>query len=161
MCTLKFAPIGGVLSSGAWDGTVKVWDVYKSHNVETLVHQRDVLALDFRGDGKELVTATSAGTLQFWDLEEGTVKSVIEGGKDVKGGRKENDRMTADNNAMGRHFTTVVYSADGAHVLAGGNSRYICIYNVATSMLVKKVRSDEGRRTAGAKRQQHTAHQYN
>mmetsp|Transcript_9075 Transcript_9075/g.18345 ORF Transcript_9075/g.18345 Transcript_9075/m.18345 type:complete len:850 (+) Transcript_9075:214-2763(+) len=138
VCTLKFAPIGGVLSSGAWDGTVKVWDVYKSNNVETLIHQRDVLALDYRGDGKEIVTATSAGTLNFWDLEEGELKNVIEGHRDIMGGRKENDRMTAENNASARHFTSVTYSADGAYVLAGGNSKYICIYNVASGILVKK-----------------------
>ena len=53
-------------------------------------------------------------------------------------GRKMNDRMTADNNSSSRYFTSVCYSADGSCVLAGGNSKYVCIYGVAQQILVKK-----------------------
>jgi periodic tryptophan protein 2 len=49
-----------------------------------------------------------------------------------------NDRMTSDNNASSRFFTSVCYSADGSCVLAGGNSKYICIYEVSQQILVKK-----------------------
>ena len=114
--------------------------------METLIHQRDVLSLDYRGDGKEIVTATSGGSLYFWDLDSGEVSRVIDGGRDIMGGRKENDRMTASNNASSRHFTTVVYAKDGNHVLAGGNSKYICIYHVATGILVKKFVVSHNRR---------------
>lgn len=53
-------------------------------------------------------------------------------------GRKINDRMTSDNNASSRYFTSVCYSADGSCVLAGGNSKYVCIYEVSQQILVKK-----------------------
>jgi periodic tryptophan protein 2 len=53
-------------------------------------------------------------------------------------GRKVNDRMTSDNNASSRYFTSVCYSADGSCILAGGNSKYICIYEVSQQILVKK-----------------------
>lgn len=53
-------------------------------------------------------------------------------------GRKINDRMTSDNNSSARYFTSVCYSADGSCVLAGGNSKYICIYEVSQQILVKK-----------------------
>lgn len=53
-------------------------------------------------------------------------------------GRKLNDRMTSDNNASSRYFTSVCYSADGSCVLAGGNSKYVCIYEVSQQMLLKK-----------------------
>ena len=49
-----------------------------------------------------------------------------------------NDRMTADNNTSSRYFTSVCYSADGACVLAGGNSKFICIYEVSQQILLKK-----------------------
>ncbi len=49
-----------------------------------------------------------------------------------------NDRMTSDNNSSSRYFTSVCYSADGTCILAGGNSKYICIYEVSQQVLVRK-----------------------
>lgn len=46
--------------------------------------------------------------------------------------------MTSDNNASSRYFTSVCYSADGSCILAGGNSKYICIYEVSQRILIKK-----------------------
>ena len=46
--------------------------------------------------------------------------------------------MTADNNAASRYFTSVCFSADGTCVLAGGNSKYVCIYEVSQQILLKK-----------------------
>lgn len=37
-----------------------------------------------------------------------------------------------------RSFTSLCYSADGESVLAGGQSRFVCIYNVQEQMLMKK-----------------------
>jgi periodic tryptophan protein 2 len=76
--------------------------------------------------------------LHFWDVEEGTQLSTIEGRRDISGGRFANDAMTADNAARSKYFTSVVYSADGSCVLAGGYSKYVCIYVVATGTLLKK-----------------------
>lgn len=53
-------------------------------------------------------------------------------------GRKLNDRMTSDNNASSRYFTSICYSADGSCLLAGGNSKYVCIYEISQQMLLKK-----------------------
>ena len=44
----------------------------------------------------------------------------------------------ADNNASSRYFTSVCYSADGSCVLAGGNSKYVCIYEISQQILLKK-----------------------
>jgi periodic tryptophan protein 2 len=46
--------------------------------------------------------------------------------------------MTSDNNSASRFFTSVCFSADGTCVLAGGNSKYVCIYEVSQQMLLKK-----------------------
>lgn len=37
-----------------------------------------------------------------------------------------------------RSFTSLCYSADGESVLAGGLSKFVCIYNIREQMLVKK-----------------------
>lgn len=37
-----------------------------------------------------------------------------------------------------RSFTSLCYSADGESVLAGGQSKFVCIYNVKEQMLMKK-----------------------
>ena len=49
-----------------------------------------------------------------------------------------NDRTTADNNASSRYFTSIAYSADGTCLLAGGNSKYVCIYEISQQILLKK-----------------------
>ena len=130
---------GGMLASGSWDGTMKLWEVYKT-NVpsESFQHGSDVVCLAWRPDSKELCTGTLGGLLTFWDRESGKLKFEIDGRKDISGGRKLNDRMTSDNNANSRYFTSVCYSADGSCVLAGGNSKYVCIYEVSQQILLKK-----------------------
>lgn len=139
VCDLAFQPNGGVLVSASWDGTVKLWDLYKSHvPTESLAHTTDVVCVACRPDGKEICSGTVGGMLSFWDVDSGKLKFEIDGRRDIAGGRKMNDRVTADNNAASRYFTTVCYSADGSCVLAGGNSKYVCIYAVAQQMLLRK-----------------------
>jgi periodic tryptophan protein 2 len=148
VCDLQFASAGGssshaaggsMLVSASWDGTVKLWDVYKT-NVpsETLQHTSDVVCVAVRPDGLEICTGTVSGILHFWDVSTGKLSHEMDGRRDVAGGRKMNDARTADNNASSRYFTSVCYSADGACVLAGGNSKYVCIYHVQQQMLLKK-----------------------
>jgi periodic tryptophan protein 2 len=91
-----------------------------------------------RPDGKEICTGTINGLLSFWDVEHAKLKFEIDGRRDIAGGRKLNDRMTSDNNASSRYFTSVCYSADGSCILAGGNSKYVCIYEISQQILLKK-----------------------
>jgi periodic tryptophan protein 2 len=118
---------------------VKTWDLYKGNvPTETLQHSTDVVCVAIRPDGKEICSGSIGGLLSFWDVENAKLKYEIDGRRDIAGGRKINDRMTADNNAASRYFTSVCYSADGSCVLAGGNSKYVCIYEVSQQMLLKK-----------------------
>lgn len=139
VCSLTFQPNGGTLLSASWDGTVKSWDLYKGNvPTESLQHTSDVVCVACRPDGKEICTGTIGGLLSFWDVESAKLKFEIDGRRDIAGGRKMNDRMSADNNASSRYFTSVCYSADGSCVLAGGNSKYVCIYEVSQQILLKK-----------------------
>jgi periodic tryptophan protein 2 len=139
VCDLAFQKTGGMLASASWDGTMKLWDLYKG-NVpsESAQHASDVVCVAFRPDGKEICTGTIGGLLSFWNTEDAKLKYEIDGRRDIAGGRKLNDRMTSDNNASSRYFTSVCYSADGSCILAGGNSKYVCIYEVSQQMLLKK-----------------------
>ena len=38
----------------------------------------------------------------------------------------------------GRYFKSVCYSADGDFVLAAGMSKYVCIYDIKSKVIVRK-----------------------
>lgn len=44
-----------------------------------------------------------------------------------------------------RCFTSLCYTADGQCVLAGGRSKFVCIYNVTHQMLLKKFQISRNR----------------
>lgn len=139
VCDLAFSNGAGMVVSASWDGTVKTWDLYKTNtSMENFQHSTDVVCVAFRPDGKEICTGTIGGLLSFWNVETGRLLHEIDGRNDIAGGRKMNDRMTANNNAGSRYFTSVCYSADGTCVLAGGNSKVVCIYEVKQQILLKK-----------------------
>lgn len=109
-----------------------MWDVFESKGaVETFPHTHDVLTVVYRPDGKQLACSTLDGQIHFWDPIDGSLMYTIEGRRDVAGGRLMTDRRSAANSSSGKCFTSLCYSADGSYILAGGNSRYICMYDVA------------------------------
>ncbi|KAF1457078.1 hypothetical protein FQV21_0014314, partial [Spheniscus demersus] len=137
--SLSFNPMKCVLASASWDKTVKLWDMLDSWRTkETLILNSDVLVVAFRPDGKELAVAALNGQITFWDHENAVQTGSIEGRHDLQMGRKELDKITAKQAAKGKSFTTLCYSADGQSVLAGGLSKFVCIYNVKEQILMKK-----------------------
>ncbi|KDO23505.1 hypothetical protein SPRG_11427 [Saprolegnia parasitica CBS 223.65] len=149
-----------LLASDSWDHTVRVWNVYQNKPfVEPLAHSSDVLAVAFRPDGKQVCSATLNGQLNLWNIADGEQVGQIDGQKDVSGGRHSTDAITAKNNTRSKHFTSVCYSADGSVVLAGGQSKYICIYEVASRshLLLKKFQLTHNRSLEGVLDKLHTA----
>lgn len=121
-----------VLASSSWDKTVRLWDVFEGKGgVEKFDHTHDVLTLAYRPDGKQLACSSLDGQIHFWDTLEGEEMFTIEGRRDISGGRLMTDRRSAANSSAGKCFTTLCYSADGSYILAGGSSKYICVYDVA------------------------------
>lgn len=145
--SLAFSPSGAnQLVSGSWDRTVRVWNVFgRSHAVEPFSLNSDVLAVACRPDGKELAASTLDGQITFFDIQQCKQTNVIEGRKDVSGGRKANDRVTAANNASGKAYNSLAYTADGRCILAGGNSKYVVLYDVreGEGVMVKKFQISE------------------
>lgn len=137
--SLAFSSNGMMLVSGSWDHTARTWDIFgRNKHVESLQHQNEVLAVAFRPDGKEIASATLDGQLSLWDVDLAKQVGTIEGRKDISGGRRLNDRTTAENSSSGKCFNSICYTADGSSIIGGGNSKYICIYDIETKVLVKK-----------------------
>lgn len=136
---LSFSPRAPVLASASWDKTVRLWEPYKNTAaLETLKQEREVLALAWRPDGQQLCVSTLKGELAVWDTKLGNQISAIEGRSDVTGGRLSTSRRSAVKSAAGKSFTSVCYSADGQCVLAGGRSKYVCLYEVSQGLLLRK-----------------------
>ncbi|MBN3304997.1 PWP2 protein, partial [Amia calva] len=136
---LSFSPVQSILASTSWDKTVKLWDMYDSWKTkETLPLTSDALAVTYRADGKELAVATLDGEITFWDPQNAVQIGSITGRHDLQMGRKETDKITAKHAAKGKSFTTLCYSADGLSILAGGQSKFVCIYNISEKILMKK-----------------------
>lgn len=101
---------------------MKLWDVYKNNCIETMEHGCDVLAVAFRPDGKEVCAAATNGNIHIWDVEMGTQVGLIEGRRDIVGGRNSADIGGGASANRSKHFNTVVYTADGSCILAGDST---------------------------------------
>ncbi|KDD71174.1 hypothetical protein H632_c5640p0, partial [Helicosporidium sp. ATCC 50920] len=129
---LAFAPGSSLLASASWDRTVRTWNVFDSKgSAEALRHGHEVLTLAWRPDGRQLASAALDGSIYLWQPHEAELQGVIPGARDLASGRRVADRQTAENAQKGRAFCALAYAADGALLLAGGNSRHVCVYDVA------------------------------
>lgn len=137
--SLAFSADGSHLVSGSWDRTVRLWSVFgRTQTSEPLQLQADVLCVAFRPDGRQIAASSLDGQITFWNVEEATQDGGIDGRRDVSGGRRVTDRRTAANSAATKSFNSITYSADGSCLLAAGNSKYICLFDVTTGSLCKK-----------------------
>lgn len=137
--SLAFAGDGNHLVSGSWDRTVRIWSVFgRAQTSEPLQLVSDVLSVAFRPDGKQVSASTLDGQLSFWNVDDAVQEGNVDGRRDVSGGRKNSDRTTAANAAGTKAFNRITYSADGSCILAAGNSKYICLYDVNTGSMIKK-----------------------
>ncbi|TRY95282.1 hypothetical protein DNTS_006739 [Danionella cerebrum] len=136
---LCFSPVQSVLASVSWDRSVRLWDMLDSWQTrETFQLTSDGLAVTYRPDGQELAVASLDGEITFWDPQTGRQTGSIAGRHDLQMGRKEAEKITAKHSAKGKSFNSLCYSADGESILAGGQSKFVCIYNVKEQILMKK-----------------------
>ncbi|KAL8819115.1 MAG: hypothetical protein Q9223_002386 [Gallowayella weberi] len=137
--SMAFAPSGGLLISGSWDHTVRIWNIFnRTQSNEALQLQADITDVAVRPDSKQIAVSTLDGQLTFWSVSEGIQSASLDGRRDASGGRKVTDRRTAANAAGTKSFNCISYSMDGSCILAGGNSKYMCLYDVLSGSLLKK-----------------------
>lgn len=148
--SIAFNPAFPQLATASWDKTVKLWNIYTSKVAfETFKHGYDITCIQYRPDGKQLCVAALDGCLYFWNVLEGVQEGMIEGRKDINAGRGKDDARTAKNNPSSKFFTCLSYSSDGRFILAGGNSRFICLYDIENKILVKKFQTSHNRSIEG------------
>ena len=139
IAALAFASNGGNFVSGSWDRTVRIWDIFgRTQASEPLQLQADILDLAFRPDSKQVAVSTLDGQLTFWSATEASQEAGVDGRRDISGGRRLIDRRTAANAAGTKAFNAIAYSSDGSCIVAAGNSKYICLYDVQSGTLIKK-----------------------
>ena len=136
---LAFTPNGNSLVSGSWDRTARIWSIFdRTQTSEPLQLQADVLDIAIRPDSLQLAVSTLDGQVTFWSIADAEQIAGVDGRRDASGGRKYTDRRTAANVSGTKSFNSIQYSTDGSCLLAGGNSKYICLYSVTTMVLIKK-----------------------
>ncbi|XP_022199019.2 periodic tryptophan protein 2 homolog [Nilaparvata lugens] len=145
---LAFSPVlsSTALASVSWDKTLRLWNAIESGaQSETIVLSSDGVSVAYKPDGKEVIVATLNGHLTSFEVESASQCSCIEGRNDLSSGRLEADLITAKKSLAGKSFNTVCYSADGEYVIAGGQSKHVCIYYVKEGLLTKKFEITQNR----------------
>ncbi len=87
--SVSFRPDGSMLASGAWDGTVMLWDAQKGQLLQTLKgHTGWVRSVAFHPDGSTLASGSWDGTVRLWDVHKGqllhTLREYAEAGPGLK-----------------------------------------------------------------------------
>jgi periodic tryptophan protein 2 len=86
-----------------------------------------------RKDGKEFCVSTLKGEIYLWN-DQSQVVGVIDCKRDLEYGRLDSDRSKNTH----KYFRSLEYSADGDYILAGGNSKYVCLYELRHRIMLKK-----------------------
>uniref|UniRef100_A0A182P7K7 Small-subunit processome Utp12 domain-containing protein n=1 Tax=Anopheles epiroticus TaxID=199890 RepID=A0A182P7K7_9DIPT len=150
--SLAFSPVASssALVSGSWDQTLRIWDCLQASGAqETVQTGSDVICVAFKPDGEEVAISTLNGNITVFHVKTAAQLASIEGRKDMEGSISQSDVTSAKKNLLGRAFTSICYSADGECLLAGGKSKYVCIYNVKEGILLKKFQITQNRSLDG------------
>ena len=140
------SPSSSTLASASWDKTLRIWNALSvSSSSEAVQILSDATAVAFRPDGLEVAVATLNGHISFFDAKSSSQSGTIEGRTDLGSGRSDTDLITAKKSLQGKSFLTLCYSADGTCILAGGQSKNICIYHVKERLLLKKFELTQNR----------------
>lgn len=147
---LSFGVENSVLASSSWDKTIRIWSIFsRSQQVEPIEVQSDVLSIAMRPDSKEVSVSMLDGHIVTYNVEDANQVHLIDGKRDIIGGRYLDDRFESKNSARSKYFTTIDYSFDGNFLIAGGNNNSICLYDVENEVLLKKFRVSENMKLDG------------
>ncbi|XP_065337369.1 periodic tryptophan protein 2 homolog [Cloeon dipterum] len=150
--SISFSPSvsGTTLASVSWDKTIKIWNTIETgSDHETIEMQSSVVCVAYRPDGEQLAVATLDGQISFFETKFANQTGYIDGRKDLGAGRSDTDLITAKQNLKGKSFTSLCYTADGECILAGGQSKNVCIYHVREALLMSKFEITQNRSLDG------------
>ena len=115
--SVSFSPDGATLASGAWNGTVKLWDVATGEPIATLEgHEGRVSSVSFSPDGATLASGAGDDTVKLWDVATGEPIATLE--------------------RQGSGVTSVSFSPDGATLASGAWNGTVRIWDVASREII-------------------------
>ncbi|KAH1025703.1 periodic tryptophan protein 2 homolog isoform X1 [Dendroctonus ponderosae] len=134
------------MASVSWDKTLRTWDaIEKGSSHEVIELLAEGVFVTFNPNGVEVAVATLDGRISVFEIRTATQVASIEGRNDLGSGRSDNDLITAKKTLEAKCFSTLCYSADGAYILAAGQSKNVCIYSVKENLLVRKFEITQNR----------------
>jgi WD40 repeat protein len=96
--------------SGAWDHTLRVWDLATGETKMTLQgHTSWVTAVVVTPDGRHVVSGSADHTVRVWDLATGQTKTTLQG-----------------------HTNAVVVTPDSRHVVSGSAGHTLRVWDLVT-----------------------------
>jgi len=162
--TLQFSPSvahPGQLISGAWDGSLCVWDLFatKGGSAESLECSSVVLSVAFDPRGNDLCAASClSGRVLFWNVTTAQNIGSIDGLRDIQSARQWHDKYSRgalkgikkgtglkkkgpmDNININQHFNAIAYARSGELLLcASRNSPHVCLYDTSSYVVAAKV----------------------
>ncbi|KHN84752.1 Periodic tryptophan protein 2 -like protein, partial [Toxocara canis] len=140
---------GTSLVSASWDKTMRIWNVVESASAETIELTDEALDVAFSPSGQNIAVLCLDGSLTLFDGESLTEWGSINTKLDVDAARSVTELIKKETSEKSKPFTCICFSADGAFLLAAGRSNYICMYNVAERVIVKKFKLTTNRSLDG------------
>ncbi|CRL03824.1 CLUMA_CG016395, isoform A [Clunio marinus] len=141
VASLDFSPVptSSALVSGSWDHTIKIWNCLEtSGSHETVDLSSDVVCVAFNPNGEEVAVASLNCTISIFNVVSAEQINTIECKRDVGFSISDGDVVSAKKSMETKYFSSITYSADGECILAGGKSKFVCIYHVREGILLKK-----------------------
>jgi WD40 repeat protein/transcriptional regulator with XRE-family HTH domain len=114
---LAFAP-DGVLASGSYDGTVKLWDTTSGSCLQTFSgHSDRVIRVVWSPDGHTLASCSVDHTIRLWDEEEGRSRMVLQGHTAV--------------------VSNLAFTPDSRTLLSGSNDGTVRVWDVESGQCLR------------------------
>ena len=134
---LQFTPMSRVLT-GSQDSTVRITDILSDDASSVINVPEMVTAAVISPDEKDVVVACGNGKLYFYQLEGTDYVEVADLNvkNDARGGRRIDEMRSAQSTSW--YFETMDFSPDGAFIVCGGKTKFICVYSVKNHLLMRR-----------------------